>query len=247
MQYALVDNERTEALPKGRGVCPICRTTVIAKCGIRRIHHWAHEGLKNCDFWKENETQWHREWKNKFPSEWREYIQHDDSGEKHIADVRATHGLVIEFQHSNIDPNERDARERFHKNMWWVVDGTRLKRDYPRFQKSNAGFMRTNKTDIFFVPKPENCLPVSWLNSPFSVFIDFLGLATTDSPDQLRNVLWQLLPGRQEGKAVIVAVSRTRFVEAVLKGPQVQRPDSVNRVVQQNTTWKPLGRRHFRF
>src|SRR5665213_2249945 len=105
MKYALGENDqRIEALPKGRAVCPICRTVVIAKCGIHRIPHWAHQGLKNCDLWKEHETQWHRDWKNKFPVDWQEYVQHDEFGEKHIADVRTDQGLVIEFQHSPIDP-----------------------------------------------------------------------------------------------------------------------------------------------
>src|SRR6185369_1625203 len=219
MQYALKDSQRIEPSPKGRASCPICQTAVIAKCGTRRIHHWAHEGLKSCDSWKENETQWHREWKNKFPSDWREYIQHDESGEKHIADIRTVHGLVLEFQHSPIDPKERESRERFHKNMWWVVDGTRLKRDYSRFQKSFGGFVRTNKQDFFVVPNPEKCFPIAWLNSSVSVYIDFLEVVPTDPPDQMRNVLWQLLPGRMEGKALVVAVSRSRFVETVLNGP----------------------------
>lgn len=247
MQYALIDNQRIEALPKGRALCPICRTAVIAKCGSRRIHHWAHEGIKNCDSWKESETQWHRDWKNKFPADWREYIQHDDSGEKHIADVRTAHGLVLEFQHSSIHPNEREARERFHRNLWWVVDGTRLKRDYPRFQKAAYSFVRTNKPDFFIVPKPEKCLPVAWLNGAVSVFFDFLGLAPTNVDDQLRNALWQLIPGSKDGNVLIVAISRKRFVETVLNGPPRPQPAPADRVVTQNPTWRPMVRRHFRF
>ena len=37
------------------------------------------------------------------------------------------HNLVIEFQHSHMDAQERTSREKFYKNMVWVVDGTRLK------------------------------------------------------------------------------------------------------------------------
>ena len=72
--------------------------------------------------------KWHRAWKNHFRPEWQEYIHHDQSGEKHIADVRTEHGQIIEFQHSHIDPQERAARERFYGNMIWVVDGMRLTR-----------------------------------------------------------------------------------------------------------------------
>ena len=41
--------------------------------------------------------------------------------------------MVIEFQHSHIDPLERVSRENFYNNMVWVVDGTRLKRGHQRF------------------------------------------------------------------------------------------------------------------
>ena len=92
-----------------------------------------HRGDRDCDSWAE-ETPWHRAWKNKFPAECQEFIQHDgQSGERHIADVRTNHGLVIEFQRSHLDPQERATRERFYGNMIWVVDGTRLQRDCPAF------------------------------------------------------------------------------------------------------------------
>lgn len=223
MQYALQDDLRTEASPKGRAVCPICRTIVIAKCGTQRISHWAHQGLKNCDSWKENETQWHREWKKKFPPDWREYIQHDESGEKHIADVRTVHGLVIEFQHSHLDPEERKAREHFHKNMVWVVDGTRLKKDYPRFQKGINDLLTKKKEGYFLLPNPEICFLADWLNSSVHVFFDFLGVMATDSPDALRQPLWCLRPSRMDGNAVITQISRERFVELATNGPQTSQ------------------------
>src|SRR4030095_12105852 len=108
---------------------------MIANCGEVRVWHWAHRGKRTCDRWWEPETEWHRAWKDNFPRDWQEHIHHDPSGEKHIAAVRTGPGLIIEFQHSHLDPQERAARERFYGNMAWVVDGTRLKKDYPRFLK----------------------------------------------------------------------------------------------------------------
>jgi competence protein CoiA len=32
----------------------------------------------------------------------------------------------MEFQHSRLHPDERIAREAFHRNMVWIVDGLRL-------------------------------------------------------------------------------------------------------------------------
>jgi hypothetical protein len=122
MRFALVSGQRVEASARGRGMCPVCHAEVIAKCGTRRVSHWAHRGIRDCDSWAEGETDWHRAWKNNFPAECQEFIQHDgQSGEKHIADVRTSHGLVIEFQHSHLEPLERVARERFYGNMVWVV------------------------------------------------------------------------------------------------------------------------------
>src|SRR5579871_5058401 len=220
MQYALKNDQRIEPSPKAKALCPICHTTVIAKCGTRRIHHWAHEGLKNCDSWKENETQWHRDWKNRFPSDWREYVQHDESGEKHIADIRTPHGLVLEFQHSHLEPKEREVRESFHKKIVWVVDGIRLKKDYPRFQNGLKNFKRTTTQGYYLSPNPEESFPALWLNCPVPVFFDFLGTVVTNAPDAIRNPLWQLLPGRREGNAVIVAMAREHFVEAASRPPQ---------------------------
>ena len=73
-----------------------------------------------------------------------------ETGEKHIADVRMVHNLTIEFQHSHIGSLERTSREKFYENMVWVVDGTRLKKDYPRFLKGKKnGF----ENQIFIAQK----------------------------------------------------------------------------------------------
>jgi competence protein CoiA len=158
-KYALVNEERREAERGLLGKCPVCKNPVIAKCGDIRVKHWAHKGKRSCDIWWENETEWHRAWKDKFPRECQEFIQHDELGEKHIADVRTNHGLVIEFQHSHLDPKERDAREHFYKNMVWVVDGTRLEKNYQRFQKGIGGLTTTKKTELILCATPSYVFP----------------------------------------------------------------------------------------
>src|SRR5246127_5414346 len=174
MRFALASGQRVEASAGGRRMCPFCNGEVIAKCGTHRVHHWAHQGKRTCDRWLENETEWHRAWKNKFPVECQEYIQHDgQSGEKHIADVRTPHGLVIEFQRSHLDPQERAKRERFHGNMVWVVDGNRLQRDYPRFNRGKKD-LRPTKMPGYFLPSfPDECFPTMWLDSSVPVIFDF--------------------------------------------------------------------------
>ena len=130
MQYALVHGIRQEAFAGGKGTCPTCSADMIAKCGNRIVHHWAHAHRQNCDPWWEHETLWHRAWKNLFPVECREVSHTADDGEIHVADVKTPSGIVIEFQHSAITDEERLAREQFYGNLVWVIDGTGFKQNF---------------------------------------------------------------------------------------------------------------------
>jgi len=123
MQYAIVGTSRLMATPKARGVCPFCAGEVMAKCGPRKMHHWAHSAKTNCDSWWENETPWHRAWKSEFPKESREVRHTAPDGEAHIADVKTKTGIILEFQHSAMTDAERESRELFYKNLAWIVDG----------------------------------------------------------------------------------------------------------------------------
>ncbi len=124
MQLALINQEPTEPFPKGRGKCPMCGSEMVAKCGSRVIHHWAHHRSRNCDPWWENETSWHREWKNLYPIHCREVSHTADDGEIHRADVKTPTGIVVELQHSTMCDDERIARENFYKNLARVLDGS---------------------------------------------------------------------------------------------------------------------------
>lgn len=126
MQYALVNGERHEATSGAKGVCSQCGAAAIAKCGPKVMHHWAHAGRKNCDPWWENETDWHRAWKNLFPSQCREVSHTASDGEIHRADIKSPSGLFIEVQHSAMTGAERSSRERFYKNLVWIVDARKF-------------------------------------------------------------------------------------------------------------------------
>ena len=130
MRYALVNGVRQEATKGAKGKCFCCGADVIAKCGEIRCNHWAHKNKEVCPYsQKEPKTQWHVDWQNNFPKEWQEVRCADEqTGEIHIADIKTPNGLVVEFQHSAINPEERSSREKYHKNMVWVVDGTRTKK-----------------------------------------------------------------------------------------------------------------------
>jgi competence protein CoiA len=125
-----MNGERCEAFPAGQGHCPTCGSKMAAKCGPRIMHHWAHAVRRNCDPWWENETPWHRKWKNLFPEQCREISHTASTGEVHRADIKTPTGIVIEVQHSPMTDAERLSREVFYKNMAWVVDGSVFRKNF---------------------------------------------------------------------------------------------------------------------
>jgi len=219
MKYALIDNTKAEASKGAKGICPICGSELISKCGDIKLHHWAHKGIRNCDPWWENETEWHRVWKGNFNSDWQEIILHDEiTGEKHIADVRTENGLVIEFQHSHIQLHERNKRQDFYKNMVWVIDGTRLKRDYPRFLKGKKGFRYTEVQGQFLVDFPDECFPSAWVGSSVHVIFDFKGIEEINNPNDWRNYLYYLFPKTNLRESVVAILTRESFVNNIVEG-----------------------------
>lgn len=218
MRFAIVDNTKVEARTGLIANCPGCCQPVIPKCGDQRVHHWAHSRNKMCDTWWEPETEWHRNWKSKFPAEWQEdFLTDDKTGEKHIADIRTNKGLVIEFQHSHINPQERLSCEAFYKNLAWVVDGSRLKRDYPRFLKGKT-FFEVIKNKVYKVGFPEEYFPSAWLGSSAPVLFDFQNIDTLPDHENKRHVLWCLFPVKIGTSAIVAEMTQNAFVNNVISG-----------------------------
>lgn len=103
---------------------------MVAKCGPRLMHHWAHASKRNCDPWWENETPWHRAWKSLFPEACREVGHVAPDGEIHRADIKTPTGIVIEVQHSAMTDAERLSREAFYGNLVWIVDGSGFRKNF---------------------------------------------------------------------------------------------------------------------
>lgn len=219
MKFAIIENVKTEAFKGAIGNCPNCGSELIAKCGEFKVNHWAHKSVRSCDPWWKNETAWHRAWKGNFSLDWQEVILADETtNERHIADIRTPYGLVIEFQHSHIDPIERTKREKFYKRMVWVVDGTRLKKDYPRFLKAKDNFRSTSKQGMFLVDDIESCFPAGWVGSSVPVIFDFKGLEEIDHERDLRNHLYYLYPKTQTGEFIVALMSRQALIQSIADG-----------------------------
>ncbi len=210
LKLALVDGRRFEASKGAKGQCPLCGSDVIAKCGDVIVHHWAHKSRQECDAWWENETPWHRNWKNMFPFEWQEVIHRSESGEKHIADVKTANDWVIEFQHSRIDPEEKTARNNFYRKLIWVVDGTRRKTDAQQFSKVLSGVINigNGQLPVLKLSIADECrLLREWAGSRVPVFFDFMG---ADNPNN--SGLWCLLPGSTITGAYVMPCTRESFI-----------------------------------
>ena len=174
MKYAFVADQKTTPRPGLRGYCIHCSNEMIAKCGKIKIWHWAHKTMDVCDSWWENESRWHRAWKDRFPESYQE-VTHFNSitGERHIADVKNEYGLVIEFQHSTMTVDERDSREAFYQDMAWVVDGTCGAHDWTYFNIGTSGPIQKNPLLYSVKWWGQSRLLHFWAESSKTVYLDF--------------------------------------------------------------------------
>ena len=177
MRFALSNHERIEATPGALGICPGCSAEMLARCGTKKVWHWAHKGQRHCDPWWENETEWHRGWKARFPTEWQEVPARDTTGELHIADIKTPFGLVIEFQHSAIKPDEVVKRTNFHGQIIWIIDADRRATDRAQYERmlSENRPQRFDAVDIYTVYSEETRLLKEWGSLGRIVGFDFGG------------------------------------------------------------------------
>lgn len=118
MIWAIRDHQRVRATPNARAACPCCNAQTIAKCGSINIWHWAHKSTIDCDPWYEPESNWHLNWKARFPDSWQEIIMGP-----HRADIQTPSGRILEFQASPISTSQIAEREAFYRNMLWILKG----------------------------------------------------------------------------------------------------------------------------
>nr|WP_243887852.1 competence protein CoiA family protein [Shewanella algae] len=183
VRYAIVDNVKAEPSPKLRGICPCCGGETISKCGRFKVHHWAHKDKLHCDPWWENESEWHRSWKNYFLPEHQEVVFQDPNTlERHIADVYVPDRWVIEFQSYTIDDAEARSREAFYKNMIWVVNGAKNEFDKVYFGNSLCGPHTNDPCYRMIKWHGRSKLLARWSTATKPVYFDF-GV----------DAIWQLL------------------------------------------------------
>lgn len=207
MRLAIVNGERREPDKGLLGECIGCGNPMIPKCGPLKIWHWAHKSECECDHWWENETEWHRAWKNHFPKENQEIRQKDEiTGEWHIADVKTTRDYILEFQHSFLNSLERQSRNKFYGGkLVWIVDGLNRQKDKSQFDLflKNAVPIHQNFPILKLHPFLNECrILEEWSECNVPVFFDF----------GLELPLWCLLPKSSKGHYYVLEYSRQNFV-----------------------------------
>lgn len=130
------------------------------------------------------------------------------SGEMHIADVKTIKDWVIEFQHSPLAPEERQARNDFYKKLVWVVNGMRRKKDKSKFfdslrEVASVTDQQSPVRRIFKILWDDCALFRDWSESSSPVFFDF----GKEEP-----MLWCLLPKSSEGEAYVLEFLRAGFI-----------------------------------
>lgn len=186
---------------------------MIAKCGKVKIWHWAHKTTDMCDPWWENESVWHRTWKDHFPKDQQE-ISHVNpfTGEIHIADVKNAFGLVIEFQRSKMTEAERVSREEFYQDMVWVIDGSRGALDSSYFNMGVSGPVQKNPLVYNVEWWGQSMLLQFWSASSKHVYLDFGN-----------DALWRLMsfnPETRKGSASLIP--KSVFIEDCLSGKSMR-------------------------
>ena len=211
MKFALVNGEKVEAIKGAKGICQYCESPVSAFCGDVYAHHWKHDKKIKCDPWWENETAWHRSWKNQFPEKWQEVRHYDKTGELHIADVKTDTDWVIEFQHSFLKPDERQSRNNFYKKLIWVINGRRRKTDIKQFDRilKEESIKIADNPPTIKVRFPEECrLFNEWAHSDSLVLFDFSGDTNNNN-----TLLWFLYPKMKSGNIYLSYINKAGFVE----------------------------------
>lgn len=255
MRYALVDGVRQEAKLKLLGSCIGCGSPMIAKCGTKKLHHWAHRGRLECDRWWEPETEWHRDWKNHFPKDWQEVRHVTENTEVHIADVKTPRGEVLEFQYSALHPDELAARETFYgPQLAWIASGTRLKRDAEAFRKAvlraDPDFLADLRAWWMPIAKAP-AIVQRWAGSRCTVFLDLgeldisaLGLSIN------HGLLWRVI--YQPGAVSVMPVLKNTvighyLIGKALLGFESHSAEYQRRLVQIEGQLARRGRRRSRF
>ena len=163
-------------------------------------------------------------WKDCFPQHSQERVHVDErTRERHIADVKADNGLVVEIQHSPIAESEMQSREDFYGDMIWIVDARDL---FGYFALGTSYDLATcNPMSYHFQWLSRSTLLKRWSVARKPVYFDTLiqnSFTPTVQTPSAEHVLWRLLEfSPNDGLGLIAPIRSDWIVQAVLNGDSV--------------------------
>ena len=169
-------------------------------------------------------------WKDAFPSDCQELVQIDENtGEKHVADVKTPSGVVVEVQHSRISEDELRSREDFYSDMIWIVDARDVvwmtSRDLVSVEPIAYGSMLLNRTTL--LKRWSSAKRPVYFDNTQNVYHDKVSDTLWVLPREKRipiseRILWRVLNFDSENnEGVIAPIQAQRMVEAAMNGEPV--------------------------
>lgn len=166
--------------------CPICGNELIVRQGKIMSHHYAHKAKTICDSWSYDISDWHREWQERFPEEYREVIV-EHNGIKHRADVLVDN-TVIKFQHSPMSSEEFSERNAFYTaagyRVVWLFnvleEWENEKMYYNEYNETTVDWNYPKRTFDFFEPHNEKGVKLY-----FQKYVNDI-----ENPDEYGEIMW---------------------------------------------------------
>jgi hypothetical protein len=100
--------------------------------------------------------------------------------------------------------------------MIWVVDGTRRKMDYKKFDSGKKSLARSTMANVYFVPNPDKILPNDWMDSKEIVILDFNGISNHEHPSKQHLAMFWLLKG--ESLMRCMQITKFDLISWIIRG-----------------------------
>lgn len=246
MLEAMLNGQRVRATPKMKGaLCPLCQTEMIAKCGTKIVHHWAHKKGIPCDPWHEPDSEWRLQWLKEFKDCKIEPVIEINTT-KHFADVCSPNGGLIIFRRSLPHPDELRTMEEFFHGLVWIFDMSNNKRTarklWEAFKSNSIKLVRNN----IYVTAPGtlgNAIPREWERFEYPIIFDFSNLddsfysGWTNSKKDYLDDYWCLLPYAKNScvyDRILLRYKKKNLLELLEKRAALSRLDMLKQVLELN-------------
>ena len=246
MLEAMLNGQRVRATPKMNGaLCPLCQTEMIAKCGTKIVHHWAHKKGTPCDPWHEPDSEWRIQWLKEFKDcEIEPVIEINDT--KHFADVRSPNGGLVIFRQRLPHREEIQNMEDFFHGLVWIFDMSTNKRvAHKLWDAFKHDWIKVIKNNIY-VTAPGTlgkAVPAEWERFEYPIIFDFSTLDDgfycgwgNNKKDYLEDY-WCLLPYAKNScvyDRILLRYKKEKLVQLLEKRSPLSRHEMLNLVLELN-------------